>query len=255
MAAVSHPGRAFPEGTVMGFPVAACTREQMAEQVCKWAVEGTPRSVFASAVHFAMEARDHAKYLEIAKRADAIVPDGVPLVWALRKQGFTEQPRVAGPDLLPAVCEAAAKHGIPVGFYGGTEEMVETLAKNMAKSYPKLKVAYVVSPPFRKLTEDEDRQVRADIVASGAKILFVGLGCPTQEAWIDEHRDLPVVKLGLGAAFAFHAGMLKRAPKWMQKTGTEWVYRLVMEPRRLFMRYFRHNPRFLVSLLLRKGVR
>ena len=160
--------------------------------------------------------------------------------------GTERSNRVYGPDLTLSVCQAAAEAGIPVGLYGGTPEVLDALQKNYRGRFPQLQIAYAYSPPFRPLTREEDEAVVQAINASGARILFVGLGCPKQEQWVAGHRDrVQAVMLAVGAAFDFHSGRVRQAPRWMQRSGLEWLFRLLMDPRRLWRRYFRNNPRFL----------
>lgn len=145
------------------------------------------------------------------------------------------------------VLEAAAREKIPVGFYGGTPEVIELLVEQMQSRFAGLNVAFAVSPPFREMSRQEDLEVVEQINSSGARILFVGLGCPKQEIWMAEHKGkVNAVMLGVGAAFDFHAGVKRQAPAWMQRAGLEWLFRLFTEPRRLWKRYLYHNPRFLV---------
>jgi N-acetylglucosaminyldiphosphoundecaprenol N-acetyl-beta-D-mannosaminyltransferase len=140
---------------------------------------------------------------------------------------------------------------VPVGFHGGRPEVLDALVPALRARFPGLDVVYAVSPPFRPLTPDEDAQTVDDINRSGASILFVGLGCPKQERWMAEHRGrVRAVMLGVGAAFDMHAGMLRQAPRMLQRTGLEWAFRLAIEPRRLWRRYARHNPRFAARMLL-----
>ena len=182
---------------------------------------------------------------EIVNAADLVTPDGMPLVWLLRWRGVPEATRVYGPTLTLFVCEAAAAAGIPVGFYGGSSSANRGIVAEMQRRFPSLKVACAHSPPFRPLTPEEDEKDVRRIVDSGARILFVGLGCPKQEKWMARHRDrLPLVQLGVGAAFAFHAGEVRQAPAWIQRIGMEWAFRLAMEPRRLWKRYLVGNTRF-----------
>ncbi len=142
--------------------------------------------------------------------------------------------------------------GIKVGFYGSTPETLAALVPRLKVRFPGLEVAYALSPPFRQLSEGEDAEVVAEIAASGTQVLFVGLGCPKQEKWMARMRGrVPAVMLGVGAAFDFHAGKLRKAPDWMQRAGLEWAFRLAMEPRRLARRYAVHNPRF-VALAARQ---
>ena len=208
--------------------------------------------VCISTVHMVMEGVDDQAFQSIVNGADLVTPDGVPLVWALKLLGIKEAERVYGPTLTPYVCKAAAKEGVPVGFYGGTDEVLTKMQNYLEQKIPNLNVAYVYSPPYRPLTEDEDSQVIDDILNAGTKILFVGLGCPKQERWMDTHTDRlsNVVLLGVGAAFDFIAGTKVQAPSWVQRAGLEWLLRLITEPRRLWRRYLYHNPRFIFKFVL-----
>src|SRR5690606_12939436 len=164
----------------------------------------------------------------------------------LRRLGLPQAERVYGPTLTLHVCEAAASSNTPVAFYGGSPEAIAGLKQELTTRLPNINIAYAYSPPFRQLSEEEDQQVINDINASGARILFVGLGCPKQERWMAAHKErLPLTQLGVGAAFAFHAGQVKQAPAWLQDRGLEWLFRLAVEPRRLWRRYLYNNPRFL----------
>jgi N-acetylglucosaminyldiphosphoundecaprenol N-acetyl-beta-D-mannosaminyltransferase len=134
---------------------------------------------------------------------------------------------------------------VPIGLYGGTSDSVRDFVGVLASRVPNIRVACAVSPPFRPLTPEEDAAFTQEIAKSGARILFVGIGCPKQERWIAEHKGrISAVMLGVGAAFDFHTGRVRQAPRWMQKAGLEWIFRLMMDPRRLWRRYTRHNPRF-----------
>jgi N-acetylglucosaminyldiphosphoundecaprenol N-acetyl-beta-D-mannosaminyltransferase len=145
------------------------------------------------------------------------------------------------------VLEMAARESIPVGFYGGKRDVLDSLIKRMQSLYPSLRVNYAFHPPFRELSEAETNDVQAQITRSGARILFVGLGCPRQEKWIDSQRGfIPAVMIGIGAAFDFHAGQKPQAPAWLQNAGLEWFFRLLSEPRRLWRRYLSVVPRFLL---------
>jgi len=214
------------------------------EQILAWARAGESRVVCAANVHTVMEAHDAPSFQKLLNDADLNTPDGMPLVWALRALGVKGQTRVYGPDLTLAVCAAA---DVPVGFYGGTPAVLEKLLANFRQQFPKLQIVYASAPPFHAVMPAEDV---AAIAASGARILFVGLGCPKQERWMMEHRGrIPAVMLGVGAAFDFHAGNVRQAPRWMMRAGLEWLFRLLMEPRRLWRRYFKHNPRFVGRFL------
>jgi N-acetylglucosaminyldiphosphoundecaprenol N-acetyl-beta-D-mannosaminyltransferase len=178
--------------------------------------------------------------------ADLVTPDGMPLVWGLRKLGVQDASRVYGPDLTPAILSAAEEQGIPVGFFGGASDVLAVLLKIVAQRWPRLEVVYSYSPPFRALTPDEDQAIADEINSSGARILLVGIGCPKQENWMARHKGrIECVSVGVGAAFDFITGIKKQAPLAMQRSGTEWLYRLLSEPRRLWKRYLLHNPRFM----------
>lgn len=235
---------------IVGMRVDGVSYSKAVSRIVSWAKSGESRYVCVANVHMVMEGYDAREFRNIVNRADMITPDGMPLVWALRLLGFHGQERVCGPDLTRSLCEEAARTGIPVGFFGGTAATIEALAKNLKHKYPGLNIVYTCSPPFRPITTDEDAEIVAEINTSGVKILFVGLGCPKQERWIADHKGrISAVMLGVGAAFDFHAGTLKQAPQWMQHIGMEWFFRLLMEPRRLWKRYTKHNARFLFLIL------
>jgi len=233
--------------TILGTRVDPTSYEDATRKVLEWALAEESRYVCVANVHVIMEAYDDPTYRAVLNSADLVTPDGMPLVWMLRKKGFRGQERVYGPELTLRVCSHAAARGIPVGFYGSRSEVLEALKSRLKDRYPKLDVAFSHSPPFRPLSLAEDLDVVERVHASGARILFVGLGCPKQERWMAEHKGrIKAVMLGVGAAFNLIAGFLPQAPEWMQRAGLEWVYRLIQEPTRLAPRYFKHNPRFAI---------
>ena len=236
---------------ILGMRVDATSYEDATRRVLAWAKGRESRYVCVANVHMTMEAYDSAEFRQIVNTSDLVTPDGVPLVWMLRRLGVPDQERVYGPELTLRVCEVAAREGVPVGFYGGAPEALEALVKNLKRRFPDLSVVYAYSPPFRPLTPEEDAEVVEAINTSGARILFVGLGCPKQERWMAAHKGkVQAVMLGVGAAFDFHAGRVPQAPKWMQRAGLEWLFRILTEPRRLWRRYARHNPRFVILALM-----
>jgi N-acetylglucosaminyldiphosphoundecaprenol N-acetyl-beta-D-mannosaminyltransferase len=161
--------------------------------------------------------------------------------------GCKKATRVYGPDLTPVILEMAAAQGIPVGFYGGSAAALSSLTANVRLRFPSLQIAYSFSPPYRPLNPQEDLQVVEDVNQSGARILFIGLNSPKQDFWMADHKGrLSAVMVGVGAAFDFLAGTKPQAPRWMMAIGMEWFFRLVTEPRRLWKRYLKHNPRFVV---------
>ena len=208
--------------------------------------------VTAAAVNLVMSAREDPQARAAVLGATLAVPDGQPLVWALRALGHTRATRVYGPDLMARFCERAALDGTPIYLYGGrTPEALELLEARLRERFPGLSIAGGYSPPFRALTAEEELDVIAAIDASGAEVVWVGTGQPKQEKWMLAMRprlSAPLL-VGVGAAFDFHAGLVSQAPKWMQRNGLEWVYRLSREPRRLWRRYARYNPLFVAGFL------
>jgi len=215
-----------------------CDQESAVEAIA--ALEGG--YVCVATVHMVMEAHDDP---EFAAR-DLVVPDGMPLVWMQKRLGAGQASRVRGNDLTINLCHYAEGAGRSVGFYGGRQEVLEAIRARAARDFPKLKIAYAYAPPFRELSEEEDAKVAAEINQAAPDILFVGLGCPKQENWMAAHRgEVKAVMVGVGAAFDFYAGNLREAPKWLSNIGLEWLFRLAMEPRRLWRRYLVLNPRFM----------
>lgn len=240
-----------PHRYVLGMRVDMTSYGDATRRVLAWAKKSESRYVCVANVHMTMEAYDSSEFRQIVNTSDLVTPDGMPLVWMLRRLGIPDQERVYGPELVLRVCEAAAREGVRIGFYGGAPEALEGLVESLRARFPGLKVAYAHSPPFRPLTPEEDAQIVEEINASGARILFVGLGCPKQERWMAAHKGrVQAVMIGVGAAFDFHAGRLPQAPAWMQRAGLEWLFRLLTEPRRLWRRYARHNPRFVILALM-----
>jgi N-acetylglucosaminyldiphosphoundecaprenol N-acetyl-beta-D-mannosaminyltransferase len=235
---------------ILGVPVQPTSYPAAIAQIMAWAEKNESRYVCAANVHMVMEAHDSPEYMKVVNQADLVTPDGMPLVWAMRRLGFPKQERVYGPDLAIQLIDAAAKNSMPIGFYGSSAEVLEHLVNKIRKEYPSVKIAYSFSPPFRPTSREEDAQIIHEINGSGARILLVGLGCPKQEEWMSQHKDkIKVVMIGVGAAFDFHAGVKPQAPAWMQNRGLEWLYRLIHEPRRLWKRYLYHNPRFTILVL------
>lgn len=231
--------------------VDATSYEDAARRVARWADGSRSAYVCVASVHMVMEAFDSAPFRGVVNGADLVTPDGKPLVWALKGLGLGDASQVRGTDLTSRVVERAARERIPIGLYGGTPELLESFVEVLQTRYPGVEVACKIAPPFRPLSPEEDERVTREIVASGARILLVGIGCPKQERWMAAHKGLiPAVMIGVGAAFDFHTGRIRQAPRWMQAAGLEWVFRLMMDPRRLWKRYAKHNPRFVALFLL-----
>jgi N-acetylglucosaminyldiphosphoundecaprenol N-acetyl-beta-D-mannosaminyltransferase len=182
-------------------------------------------------------------------------PDGMPVAWTLRLNGFPNVRRISGPDLMLDILSHLDSGILPVYFYGSTKRTLARLTQRMRDRFPNLKIAGSYAPPFRSLSAAEDADIISRINDSGAGIIFVGLGCPKQELWVADHLGkISAVMIGVGAAFDFHAGNITRAPLLLQKSGLEWFYRLCNEPRRLFKRYFTTNIMFIKYVLQRKLV-
>jgi exopolysaccharide biosynthesis WecB/TagA/CpsF family protein len=198
----------------------------------------------ALAVHGVMTGYTDQEHRARLNALDLVVPDGQPVRWALNLLHGTKLPdRVYGPTLMLRTCRLAEREGLGIYLYGSTSAVLERLGRNLREQFPDLKICGMEASKFRRLAADEREDVIARIRTSGARIAFVGLGCPRQEVWVYEHREaLSMPLLAVGAAFDFHAGTLKQAPRWMQDHGLEWLFRLKTEPRRLWRRYLRYNP-------------
>jgi len=226
---------------IVGVGMSATSYHQVAALCRDWIESNDPSalSIAVLSVHPIMTAAFDTHYRAVLNSADVATPDGMPLVWALRSIGVRRQQRVYGPDLMLALCEQASKRGHRIFLYGGRDEVLDVLQQNLRARFPEIQIVDAFAPPFRPLTPEEDRAVVERIRDSGADIVFVGIGSPKQERWMADHRDnLPgVVMLSVGAAFDFHAGRVRQAPAWMRRSGLEWFFRLLMEPRRLWKRY------------------
>jgi len=242
---------------ILTLPVDITTYENVCKNVIMRANKTIGAYICVANVHMCMESFDNSDFRKIINKADIVVPDGRPLVWALKLLGHKSAIQIRGTNLMLKICEEAEKKNIAVGFYGGTEESLKKLVRFKRKKFPALVIGFHSTPPFRQLTFTEGKNDISNINASGVQILFVGLGCPKQEKWMAEHKNkLSCVMIGVGAAFDFLSGTKKHAPGWMQKIGLEWAFRLACEPGRLWQRYFKHNSRFIVLFmrqLLREG--
>ena len=237
--------------TILDCSISPTSYVDSVSQILLWAQQGESRSVFAANVHMLMEAHDHPDFRNIVNSADLVTPDGMPLVWALRRKGFPQQQRVYGPTLMLEVLQKAAQENISVGFLGDTREVLQRLSEKMLERFPGLHIVAKISPPFAPLSAEEDKVLWNEINIAGVRILFVALGCPKQERWIAAHLGkIDAVMIGVGAAFAFHAGIVRQAPAWMQKMGLEWLFRFSQEPARLWKRYLVNNPRFAILVTL-----
>lgn len=234
-------------GSVLGAQIDALSWDAAMARLLGWAQAHESRYVTICNVHVVVSASRDAAYRDIINGSDMATPDGAPVAWMLRRQGFAGQRRISGPDLMWALCERAAAESLPVYCYGSTEATLGLLEERMGAAFPGLRVM-MESPPFRALSPEEDAAAVDRINTSGAGIVFVGLGCPKQERWMAEHRGkVNAVMIGVGAAFDFHAGTVQRAPAWMRDNGLEWLHRLLSEPGRLWKRYLVTNTLFILG--------
>lgn len=246
-------GPAIPRVDVLGVGVSAIDMPTAVAEIGRWIADREQHYVCITGVHGVMESQADPALMAIHNASGLTTPDGMPMVWSARWAGYRDTARVYGPDLLLEVSAAAVSSGWSSFFYGGKEGIPQLLADRLRQRFPGLRVAGTFSPPFRRLTEQEDAEIVAAINASGADIVWVGLSTPKQERWMAEHagRITAPVMVGVGAAFDIHAGVLPQAPAWMQRAGLEWLYRLLREPRRLWRRYLKNNPRFVWAVLRR----
>ncbi len=237
---------------VIGVLVDAVDYEGAVSRIIKAAKERRSMSVSALAVHGVMTGVLDEAHRYRLNRIDLVTPDGQPVRWALnRLHGAGLIDRVYGPNLTLRLCERAAAESLPIYLYGSSPQVLEALMRNLSGRFPALRIAGAQPSRFRQLTVEEKQDVVRTIVESGARLVFVGLGCPRQEVWVYEHRDLlPMPLIAVGAAFDFHAGTLAQAPEHLQRAGLEWFFRLVREPRRLWRRYVLLNPHYLMLVFL-----
>jgi N-acetylglucosaminyldiphosphoundecaprenol N-acetyl-beta-D-mannosaminyltransferase len=214
----------------------------------RWAAARESRYVCACNVHSVVTAQRDERLAAAVRGADLVVPDGAPVAWLMRKTGVDAQQRVSGPDLMWHYFAAAAIYGEAIFLLGGTQDTLDRLKARIEATFPGLRVNGTYSPPFRALSAEEDAAVVQMLNDSGATTVWVALGCPKQEIWMAEHRDrVRSVMIGVGAAFGFHAGTVRRAPSWMQRLSLEWLHRLLSEPGRLWRRYLATNTLFIVA--------
>lgn len=228
----------------------AVTWDEAVGQITRWGADHQSRYVCICNVHSVVTTTSDVEFKIAVNNADMATPDGAPIAWALRRLGHSTQERINGPDLMMKYLQEAERLDQVVFFYGSTESTLAKLRVTLAKQFPRLRIGGTYSPPFRALSLEEDEQIIEMINGSGANVVFVGLGCPKQEKWMADHRGrINAVMIGVGAAFDYHAGVIKRAPIWWQRNGLEWLYRLGSEPRRLFKRYMVTNTLFVFGFL------
>lgn len=237
---------------ILGVGVSAINPDMAVDTIDGWIAEGRQNYVCVTGVHGVIESQSDQDLRRIVNQAGLVTPDGMPLVWVSRLRNNRSVSRVYGPDLMAEVCAKSVAKGHRHFLYGGAPGVAERLADQLRQRYPGIEIAGLYVPPFRPLTPAEDEAVIEQINASKADIVWVGLSTPKQEYWMAAHlgRLDACVMVGVGAAFDFLAGVKTQAPRWMQRSGLEWLYRLVTEPRRLWRRYLTIVPLFLILITL-----
>lgn len=248
-----NKSHAFTSYDVLGVPISATTLDSASGAIAQWASDDVGRCVFIRDVHGIMQAQNDAQLMQMHHQAAMVTPDGMPLVWLGRKAGLAVS-RTCGPDLMERVLADSPTTGLKHFFYGGKPGVAEKLKINFENRFPGLKVVRTDTPPFRPLTPVELKAVADDINESGADVVWIGLSTPKQEYLMDALRpNIRSTLIGVGAAFDFHTGAVKRAPKWMQGIGLEWLWRFASEPRRLWRRYLVMAPRFAYLIVKQKS--
>ena len=246
---MSSPARV----NVLGVGVSAVNLKEAVELLEQWIAAGDRRYVCVCNVHSVMACRRSEELRDIFNQASLVTPDGMPLVW-LGRSRHANVTRVYGPDLMLALLEAGIASGRRHFFYGGHEGVTDRLAKSLKERFPGLLVAGALEPPVASVDELCTPEAASLINAAGADVVWVGVGSPKQERWMARMRprlEAPVL-IGVGAAFDFHAGTVRQAPPWMRRSGLEWLFRLALEPRRLWRRYLVDNPWFVWEVLLQR---
>ncbi|WP_299411081.1 WecB/TagA/CpsF family glycosyltransferase [Acaryochloris sp. IP29b_bin.148] len=239
-----------PRLDIIGSQVTAAPFDVLMEVILAWAKRRQSKCICVANTHMLVEAYQRPSFKKVMQKADMVTPDGMPLVWMLKLMGAKKQNRVAGLDLMRALCQRAAEQNISVYFLGSMAPILQRMRKRLLTEFPNLLIADMEPLPFRPLTSAEDRHLIQRINNSGAGVVMIALGCPKQESWMANHKEkINAVMIGLGGAFPVYAGIHRRAPSWVRAMGLEWFYRLIQEPRRLWKRYVSSIPLFVYLAL------
>lgn len=243
----------YPICNILGVNVSALNMKEAVRFIKEFREDLSGQYICVSNVHTTVMSYEDEGYRRIQNEAAMVLPDGGPLSVIGRKMGFKEMGRVTGPDFMGEILKVSVRMNYSHYFYGSTDETLKKLRLRLIEKYGPIQIAGMYSPPFRKLSFEEDEIIINKINQAKADFVWVGLGAPKQEIWMAQHKDkVNGVMVGVGAAFDYYAGNIKRAPKWMQRNNLEWIYRLCQEPTRLFGRYFSTNIKFLLLLIIRR---
>ena len=244
----------IPKCCILGVNIAAINMKWLLDFIEKNIKKLSGEYICVSNVHTTVMSYEDESYKNIQNSAILALPDGGPLSSVGRKRGFKEMQRTTGPDFMEEILKISVEKGYKHYFYGSTDETLNQMKEVLAKKYPGLNIVGMYSPPFRALTPEEDAEIINKINDSNPDFVWVGLGAPKQEIWMYNHQDkIKGLMIGVGAAFDFHAGNIKRAPKWMQNCNLEWFYRLMQQPKKLFSRYFKTNFKFIKLIMKEKN--
>lgn len=236
----------LPKKRILSIDVSYGTYNEFVKTIIEQAAAKISSYVCVANVHMLVEAYHTPEFQKVVNNAYLVTPDGMPLAKGFKAVYDQHQDRVNGMSLLPSLLNAAEKQELSVFFYGSTELSLQKTADHLKVQYPKLKISGMYSPPFKKLSEDEMDEIAKMITEADTNIVFVVLGCPKQEIWMNDMQGkIPALMIGVGGALSTMIGENKRAPQWMQENSLEWLYRLTQEPTRLFSRYLKTNSQFL----------
>lgn len=241
-----------PKQEILGVYVSVINLSDAIYILRQWISDKANNYVCVTPAHALMDCHRDKQVRSVYNHAGLVTPDGMAIVWILKLLGHKQVGRVYGPDLMNELCRVSLQTGYKHFFYGNTDAVLSDLKDKLEEKYPGIQIAGSIAPPFRELTVQEDEEICKQISASGADILWVGLGSPKQELWMYHHQgkiDVPVM-IGVGAAFDFLSGNIPQAPRWIQRSGLEWFYRFLQEPRRLWKRYLLGYPRFVVLIMI-----
>ena len=244
--------KGIPVVNILGVNIAAINMDWLLRFTTEHISDLSGDYICVSNVHTTVMSHEDDSYKAVQNGGIMAIPDGGPLSSVGRKRGATNMSRTTGPSYMGEILKISAQYGWKHYFYGSTQETLDKLKAELEKKYPGVQIVGMYSPPFRPMTEEEDEKTIEVINATNPNFLWVGLGAPKQEKWMAAHQGrIKGLMVGVGAAFDYYAGNIKRAPEWMQKSNLEWVYRLMQDPKRLWKRYFVTNSKFIWNAVIR----